>query len=291
MNSRNDPQAHRIQDTASFCLGHAPQLLALALAAMVCPAWSAPIAPVAKVTAEAIDLALDAAAKLSGKAAPATSRLAARASIAGAATKWGVPALTAVRRGGLELVDAAAHYGDEVYHLAAQAPQGARALAMRTEELLPLAREIGPDVLRLESRAPGLAAPTASHFGNQGLRDLAAKATPEQIKKMVGLAARADSTNTKLQLMAGFKSHGDSFLRALDARKILAVGLSASMITAAYKVSQGVEDGLVTTAEQNPKLFQKTFVQSLRWITLPLIVVGCAAGLMLLRRMFSMFKV
>ncbi|MCX6985549.1 MAG: hypothetical protein NT118_12500 [Lentisphaerae bacterium] len=245
-------------------------------------------AAVAKISVECIDEAVEVASKVSGKAIGASSRAIVARQLAEATVKYGDDAIKAARNGGLELSEAAAKYGDDVWKYSSQAPSGARALAVRTEELLPLARKIGPEVLEMEAKAPGITKVLAQDFGDDAVRYLAKNAPAEDLTRLAGYARRADSLEAKKLLYETYQKIGAALFERIEWKTVLASGVSVAMITGAYKVGDGIQEGLKTIAEKNPNAFEKAAskiytVTSLP-ILIPLLILGSGIAIMLLLR-------
>lgn len=200
---------------------------------------------------------IEAAAKVSGKALSSSSGKAAGKILTKVVQKYGDDALKVVKNGGIEAIKQGRKYGDDFWKLAKHAsPQTARSLALHADELMPIAKRIGPQFIHLENKIPGLASKVATEFGDDAVRYLAKNASPNDVSKLLGFAGRADSPATKKLLFESYRKGGTSILKKLDTKKILALGLTASMITAAYKVSDGIETGIEQVAKSNPETFQ-----------------------------------
>jgi hypothetical protein len=256
----------------------------LVLVCTLLPRASA-IAPlVIKVSVSAIEECAEVAAQVSGRTLSATARKEVGAEIERAALRLGPEALDTARRGGLELVEAATKHGDDIWRLGASAPAGARALALHTEEILPLARRIGPEVLDLEAKAAGTAAGVAEQFGDKAVPYFAQKVPPSDIPVLIGYAQKADSAATRELLLREYQKQGRSLLERLDWKQIMAIGLSSGAIVGTYKTSDGVEEGLKRISKDSPEIFGDT-VRFLMWpFVLPLSILGFGVAFMLLRR-------
>ncbi|MCI5778724.1 MAG: hypothetical protein MR051_02735 [Lentisphaeria bacterium] len=225
------------------------------LVVILIPAIGASAAPVDRAVREAVE----AAAKISRRPLSPVSRCAARTALSRAAATYGDDALKLTRHGGLEALEQGARHGAEFWKLARHADARAmRSLALHADELLPLVRRVGPEFLALESKVPGLAARTVAAFGDDAARALS-RAPADDISRLLGLSRKADSAETRkllgdLYLRSG---HRTEFLRAFDWKRIMAGGLSAAAVTAAYKISDGVETGLKIVAEEHPEQFAR----------------------------------
>lgn len=245
----------------------------------------AAVGPAAKI----IDKLIHTATQVSGRGLSGVSREAARTQIGRVLTRYGDDALLgAVRRGGIELVEAAARYGDDVWKYAAQVPEGAVALATRTAEVLPLARRVGPEALRLEAKMPGIASPVASAFGDKAVPYFHRSVPTGDMARLVRYAQKADTPQTRALLLSHYKKGGSTYLDRLDWKRILAGGLSASMVISAYKISDGVEEGLKNLSANNPDMFSSTLKRALFWPMLPFVLavslLGCGRALIHLVR-------
>lgn len=168
-----------------------------------------------------------------GKAVGRTPGKGAVEALQRAIAREGDSALEAARRGGLGLAEAAARHGDEVFSLAVRVPGSAPALAARADELLPLVRRHGDDVLRLEVSLPGLADDAARLFPErEALRRLSVLPS-DQARRTIAYADRAVDGRAPRRLLDAVEKTGGAVLDRLDAKKILALGLSTAMVVAA----------------------------------------------------------
>ena len=230
------------------------------------------IAPAVKVGAKYLDDVLEIASKVSGKTLTPAGRKLALTQLRNAVAKHGDEAILTARKGGLELIEAAGKYGDDVWQFAGKVPAGARALAMRPRELLPLTRRIGTEVLELEARSPGMTRHVVKNFGDDGVRYFAKHAPTRDAARLVGYAKKADSPATQQMLMDCYKKGGTHFLEKLNWKHIMAGGLSAAAITAAYQISDGIQNGLTTVAESSPETFHKTASHTIDRLTQPIVI-------------------
>ncbi len=211
---------------------------------------------------------IEIASRVSGKTLNPAARKLATEELEKWAIKYGDDAIRATEKGGLELLEAASKYGDDVWHLSSKVPQATRALAVRADELIPMTKRIGTEVLELEARIPGIAEKIVEHFGDDAVKYLAHNVSPEDLTRLTGYAAKADSPATKALLYEKYKEAGTHFLDKLDYKQILAGGLSIAAITAAYEVSKGerikseeigkgMGKGYEEVAKNNPDVFVK----------------------------------
>lgn len=200
---------------------------------------------------------IETAAKVSGRVLSHSSGKAAEKILTKVVQQYGDDALKVVKNGGLEAIKQGRKYGDDFWKLAKHAsPQTVRSLALHADELMPVAKRIGPQFIYLENKVPGLASKVATEFGDDAVRYLAKNASPNDVSKLLGFAGKADSPATKKLLFENYRKGGTSILKKLDTKKILALGLTASMITATYKISDGIETGIEQVAQSNPETFQ-----------------------------------
>lgn len=236
----------------------------------------------AGIITQSIAETVEFAAERSGKVLSVAMKINLEEALAKAAAKYGDDVLRVAREGGIELIEAGAKYGDDVWRMCAKVPGSARALAMAPDTLLPLAKRVGPEVLIMETRAPGMAARAVQNFGDDGLRALVKRGNPADMGKLVGIAERAESAQARKILLDGYMKEGGAYLDRLDWKKIMAFGASVAMLTAAYKTSDGFQDGLKTIADKQPEIFQKTLKDTLEPVALPLKLFMFALGILVL---------
>ena len=149
----------------------------------------------------------------------------------------GDSALRVAREGGVDLAEAAAIHGDDVFSFAARVPESAKLFIHRSEHVLPLARQHGDDFLRLEAKVPGLADDAIRIYGNGADVRRLAQMPADQAKQVISYARQADSPETARFLLEAVERKGPGFLGKLDNKRILTLGLTATMITAASGLS------------------------------------------------------
>lgn len=214
-------------------------------------AFAAPVTLTRKVIVEVIE----AGAKKSGRVLTPAARQAAEKALVQAGKRYGDDVVArVVKLGGLEALEQGARHGKIFWQLCSQTPKAARSLALHADELLPIAKRIGPDFMKLEARMPGMARKAVECFGDDAARALA-KMPPDDAAKLIRFGTRADSPQTVRMLLEGYQKSSGRILRHLDGKRIVALGLSASIVTAAYKVSNGVEEGIVGVATNSPEHF------------------------------------
>lgn len=224
----------------------------------------------ASPTSKVIQEALEQAAKVSGKTLTPASKEAAEIAMRKAIASHGDDIMRIVRVGGLETLEQGAKHGDEFWRLCAHSPRAARSLALHADDLLPLARRIGPEVAELEARVPGMTLQIAEHYGDDGIRALT-KAPADDISMLVCGAQNADSPATRVLLLNTYKKSKDGamFLRKIDWKVVAATGLSASAIISAYKLSDGVE----TVIEQQGPAVTKNIANTMLYAAIALGII------------------
>ncbi|MDD4098655.1 MAG: hypothetical protein PHC30_07785 [Lentisphaeria bacterium] len=212
-------------------------------------------APAAKLVGEVIEQA----AKRSGKALTPAARQAAGKSVQKLTANYGDDILKVVADGGLETLTQGAKHGDDFWRLAKLRPGAARLLALQADELLPLTKRLGPAVLDLEVKAPGISRRIITTFGDDAVGRLA-HAPSSDLTRLVGYAGKADQPATAKMLLDYYQKapSGAAFLEHLSWKHIMSGGLSAAAVIAAFQVSTGVREGLETTAENSPETFART---------------------------------
>ncbi|MBO4621008.1 MAG: hypothetical protein J5654_12985 [Victivallales bacterium] len=225
--------------------------------------------PASAVTRRVVSETIEQAAKKSGKALTPAVRKASEKALTQACKQYGDDVLKVVARGGLETLEQGSKHGTDFWRICSRTPQVARSFALHADDLLPLARRIGPEFVKLEGRVPGLGKKAVECFGDDAVKVLV-KLSPDDAAKMIAYAGKADSPKTAKLLLKHYKKTSGTILKHLDGKRIMAVGLSAAMVTAAYKVSDGVEDGLKDVAHNSPETFTRSIERPL--------TVGFAVG-------------
>lgn len=231
-----------------------------------------------KVVTETIAIA----AKRSGRALTPAARIAMEEAAAKAFAQYGDDVLHVLEKGGLEALDQGARHGKDFWRLSAHAtPQAARSLALHADELMPLARRIGPEFVTLEGKVPGLGAECVRLFGDDAAKSLA-HAPAGEITQLVGYARRADSPQTVRVLNEAYQKSGGEVLKHLNWKHIMAAGLSASAVVTAYKLSGGVEK----LATEHPEHFTR---QINRW-SLPLQALLWGIAILLFWQLYRILR-
>lgn len=198
-----------------------------------------------KLLAKVVDETLELAAKRSGRTLGEGTKIALSREMLKNSARYGDDVLPLVRNGGLEVLEQGIRHGDDFWRLCKAVPEASRSLALHSEQLLPLAKKMGPDILKIEARAPGLSVRFAEEFGESCVHYIA-RHSPEEAPRLLGYMAKADSPATKkLFAETVVKSKDPSaFLQALNWKNIMAGGLTTAAIVSAYKVSDGLQEGL-----------------------------------------------
>ena len=163
----------------------------------------------------------------------------------------------AVERGGLQLLEAGARHGDEVWGLVRRAPEITHYVASKPGEALGLVRRFGDDAVRLEARAPGMAETAAALFGPKSLAVLA-KADPGEINRLVGYAQKATSAEARTRLWELWHKRGSGILATLDKHKLLILtsGLTLAILDTAHSAGGGLKTGFAELSEKAPYAFE-----------------------------------
>jgi len=150
--------------------------------------------------------------------------------------RFGTETLTEV---GDDLVIAALEHGDDVISLAARvSPKARRVFAQRVPELLPIARRLGPEILELEAKSPGIARQIHLCFGDQATRQIARTVPAEDLPRLLKYGQSADAPATKKLLLKKYAAEGADLFRRVPPSLVLAGGLSASMLYGAHRVTE-----------------------------------------------------
>jgi len=227
----------------------------------------------------AVGEAVEAAARVSRASLDDAMRKSLHKSLNELCRRYGDEALQVVSHGGLEVVKVSAKYGDDFWRAAKNAPPAAlRSLVLHPAEMLPAAGAVGREFLLLEGKLPGLALEAFRIYGDEGVRYLSLLPTGDAAK-LIAYGARRNSPEVSAALLKGYRRTSGRILNSLDGKKIMAAGLSAAMVAAAWQVSDGAGDGLRELALRDPESFGKVISN----LTLPfwLLLSGCVVILLL----------
>ena len=236
-----------------FCL---IQTMAVCFAAALSTTDVASAAPgVSQIVREAVEFAF----KKSGReVVERTSREAVEQSVEAGVAKYGSRAAKAVADGGVELVEAAAKYGDDVMRVAVDAtPAARRALALQPSRMLPLVREFGEEALEIEAKSPGLARRVFTTFGDDGGRQIAKQVPAEDLPRLLTYAEKADTPKTRRLLLDVYAKEGATIFEKIPASLVLATGLSTSMLYGTHRATEPF-DAAGDAIRNSPDLARET---------------------------------
>lgn len=146
--------------------------------------------------------------------------------------------------GGLDIFEALARHGDDVIKYATKvSPKGCKALASNADKLLPLAKKIGPEVIELEAKAPGLSYKIFQAFGEQGVRDISTIVPAKDLTKLSHFGEMADSKATRQLLLDLYKKNGPSIFQKIPPGAILATGAAGGILI----ISGGVATTVISS--------------------------------------------
>lgn len=227
-------RAAHIQPAAAF-----RQSLLAAFAAIL-PIAVPPLATAAPVVSRLAREAVEMGLRKSGReATEKVARESLEQAVETAVSKYGPEAAQAVADGGVELLEAAGRYGDDLIRVAAEAsPAGRRALALEPGRMLPLVREFGQEAIELEARTPGLSRRIFTSFGTDAGRQIARQVPAEDLPRLLKYGERADSPQTRQLLVEAYRSEGPAIFRRIPPGLVLASGLTAAMIYGTHRVTE-----------------------------------------------------
>lgn len=222
-------------------------------------AYPAVAGPVSNLTREAIEQVVERAAKHSGREAlEATAKKAGGETLERLAKTFGDDAVRLADDAGLEILEAVEKHGDEVAKIALQVtPPARRAFAMNADELLPLVKRYGPDVLELEAKSPGMAGKAFELFGEGAGREIAQRVPAQEIPRLVMYAEKAGDGQTRLLLFDTFKKEGQVLFERIPPKLVLAGGLTTAMLLGTQRVTQPAAD-LGAAIRENSDLAKQT---------------------------------
>lgn len=137
-----------------------------------------------------------------------------------------------VQRGSREAVEQAAETTVTKF-----GPAASRALGLDADDLVPLAREFGPEALELEARSPGLARRVFTNFGPDDARRIVKSVPDEDLPRLLAYAERADTPQTRRTLLEAYAKEGSSIFERIPPRLVLAGGLTTALIHGTHRMT------------------------------------------------------
>jgi len=232
-----------------------PLRIAIVLAGCLCLSLPAAATIATKVTEQAIEMAVEKAATMSGKKFSGTvAKKVATEEVKRLSEIHGVDVLKVVEDSGLELLEAVHKHGEDLVSIAMKAsPQARRALALNVEEMLPLAKRVGVEALELEAKVPGQAVHAFEIFGDAAGKGLAKSIPTEDLPRLVKYGEKADSAATKELLLKTYKAEGPKLFERIPPKLVLAGGLSASMLLGTHEAF-ATERAKADVLRDNPEI-------------------------------------
>lgn len=254
----------------------------LVLVALVSLTMTGRCGVVSKVASEAFELAV----KKSPKALTAAAKAAAKTALKKIATQYGDDvAVKLLKQHGVRLLEVSAKHGDDVVRLVVKNPKMATALLQNADELVPLMRRLGPKVVELEARHPGLATKAIRLFGDDAVKVLA-KVPQKDMSVLVGYAARTDTPATRRMLLEAYTktARPSVFLATLEKHKtgILLTGLSVATVKLAWEAADGFREGAKEAGKGLMQKMSEGLMQGVREHPVAAGIMGLGAGLLTL---------
>lgn len=235
-----------------------------------------------KVVAPVVEEALEIGMKVGGKKiVTQAERELLQKQLHAKALQNGDEVILAARKGAMEVGKDGLSKGGELLHYAQKSPQVAKALQKNPEVYKRLLQEHGNDILLIEEKAAGMAPVMAKTFSHEELHWAASKVAAHDIPRLTKFAGKANDANTRKMLLRSYEETAGKILDKLDHKKIMALGLTASMITLAYQSGDGIQQTLTATgnaiqhvSEENPEMLNKTVREVMMPATVPLSIVA-----------------
>ena len=225
------------------------RLVVLLLAAGTVLSRAIPVRPALEGAGKLAGELVEMAARVSGRHLDDAARLAARESVERGLTCYGDDIIRGLlKKGGVELAEAAARNGDDIWRFAREVPQASRVLAIHADQLVPLTRRLGTKVLEMEARSAGSGRALVRIFGEADAATLLKATSTRTAGELVVLAEHA-TPETRAVLARTFLETRNQkhFVEILEKswKPILAGGLGVAMITAAHEAADGVQTAFV----------------------------------------------
>lgn len=129
--------------------------------------------------------------------------------------------------------------------------------AVDADSLAPVVREIGPEALKLEAKAPGIAERVVTNFGPDGARKIATTTPAEDLPRLIAYAERADTPATRQALLEAYEKEGPSLFQRIPPKLVLAGGLTAAMVYGTHRATAPLA-ALGGQIERDPGLARRT---------------------------------
>lgn len=225
----------------------------LLLLLLVCTPATLPAGAASVITKAALEQTVKNAARISARNLDDAARIGLTRTLGKEALRHGDDIVGIVERGGLEVLEQGVRHGDDFWRICRQCtPAAARTLALHTDEFIPVVQRIGAEFLEFEVRHPGLGKRAVALYGDEAIKLL--RGLPEErITQLLGYAGQTADGTVRTALLNGCRDTGGRLLDHLNAKRIMAYGLSASMVTAAWKTAGGTADTMRTLAENSPE--------------------------------------
>lgn len=175
--------------------------------------------------------------RLDGHVVDDASRVAAREAMERGLAKHGDEVFVLTEQGGFGLAQAAARHGDNVWRLARLSADAPRALAARVDSLLAIGKRWGDDAVKIEIKAPACSEVLAEKLSAEGLRDVAARASEQEIKRFAALATHCSSRDVQAGMTVWERS-GSRVLEHLTPARIAAYGIAGALMVASWEAPE-----------------------------------------------------
>lgn len=164
----------------------------------------------------------------------ATSAAVSKAMLEGLARKHGDRVLEAAGDGGIEFLRAASRHGDEFVELSLHAsPTARRAFALSADELMPLARQFGGELIEAEAKAPGVGRRLFEVFGKEEGGRLAREVPASDLPRLIRYGEKGVDGAARSALAKAYRNEGATLFERIPPQLVLNAGLSAAMIVGA----------------------------------------------------------
>lgn len=172
---------------------------------------------------------------------------------------------TVVGRSGREVAEKAARKSTE------QAVEVVAKQALGAGTLSPIVKELGPEALKLEAKAPGIAERVIGTFGPDDATKIATTVPAEDIPRLVAYADRADTPATRKALLEAYEKEGPSLFERIPPKLVFAGGLTTAVIYGTHRATAPMA-ALGNQIARDPSLARRT----LDWVA----VIGGSAVLL-----------
>lgn len=148
---------------------------------------------------------------------------------------------------------------------------GVKVLSRKCDQMMPLARKFGPEIIELEAKAPGTHSSIIKNYGPESIEVFARKIPGPDIARLLQVGERAKDKTTRDLILTTYGKEGRSFLEKIPPRLVIAIGAGGGLVYIGKGIGDGVSkagSGVEKGISEIGKGAGEYAKHSLHWITL-----------------------